>query len=191
MNITPEFRTSIEWKKFKRAIGHPAAMEFYVNLACELEGITRKAKCDTGHLGTDDKEDLLIMACADEYEGIEATHLEEALINSGIMTKDEKGYRLLTWEIENANLITNRKNGRKGGRKKNSSEPNPTQITQSNKTEYKGTEPNRTDGLTQQEPTVNPRFFRANESETNNPMELNNSREVKYSSEVLAPEEPY
>jgi hypothetical protein len=186
MNITPEFRTSKEWKKFKRALGHPAAMEFYVNLACELEGITRKAKCDTGHLGTDDKEDLLLMACADEHEGIEATLLEEALINSGIMTKDEKGYRLLTWEIENANLISNRQNGRKGGRKKNPTESNPTQITQNNKTEYKGTEPNRTGGLTQQEPTDNPGFFRASGSGTNDPMELNYTED-----NILDKIEPY
>ena len=107
MNIVPEFRTSIQWKKFKNALNHPAAMELYVALGCELEGITRKNKKDTGHLGTSDPEDLILMSGADSYKDIEALHLEDALLSSGIMTKEDDGYRIITWEEQNANLISN------------------------------------------------------------------------------------
>ena len=127
MNIVPEFRTSIEWKKFKNALKHPAAMELYVALGCELEGITRKNKKDTGHLGTSDPEDLILMSGADSYKDIEALHLEDALLSSGIMTKEDDGYRIITWEEQNANLISNRKNGRKGGRKKTLTEDKETE----------------------------------------------------------------
>ena len=127
MNIVPEFRTSIQWKKFKNALNHPAAMELYVALGCELEGITRKNKKDTGHLGTSDPEDLILMSGADSYKDIEALHLEDALLSSGIMTKEDDGYRIITWEEQNANLISNRKNGRKGGRKKTLTEDKETE----------------------------------------------------------------
>jgi len=177
MNIKPEFRTSREWKKYKRSIGHPAAMEFFVNLGCELEGITRKNKQDTGHLGTDDLDDLVLMAGAEHYEDLEAARLEDSLLSSGLMSKDEDGYRLIIWEEHNANLIANRQNGRKGGRKKNSTKANSIQnkeinITEGNNIEdnenetelkWKGTktesnlsERNITGGLTQEEPTDNP-----------------------------------
>ena len=127
MNIVPEFRTSIQWKKFRNALNHPAAMELYVALGCELEGITRKNKKDTGHLGTSDPEDLILMSGADSYKDIEALHLEDALLSSGIMTKEDDGYRIITWEEQNANLISNRKNGRKGGRKKTLTEDKETE----------------------------------------------------------------
>ena len=199
MNITPEFRTSKEWKKFKRALGHPAAMEFYVNIACELEGITRKAKCDTGHLGTDDSEDLLLIAGADEYEEVEAAQLEAALLHSGIMSKDEKGYRVLVWELDNANLIRCRQNGRRGGRKKNITETNPTEATQpnetqsnetelnrtkQNKTELNGTELNGTGGLTQQEPRVNPGLAWDNKVKVINSIDLNDREPAELDTEV-------
>tara|TARA_R110002153_G_scaffold139574_2_gene290295 strand:- start:1064 stop:1669 length:606 start_codon:yes stop_codon:yes gene_type:complete len=176
MNIKPSFRTSIEWKKYKRSLNHPAAMEFLVNLGCELEGITGAKNRDTGHLGTDDLEDLVLMAGADQYEGIEAARLGDSLLSSGLMIEDEDGYRLVMWEDHNANLISNRQNGRKGGRKKNSTKANSIQnkeinITEGNniednenrtelkwketKTEDNLTERNLTRGLTQEEPTVN------------------------------------
>ena len=90
-----------------------------------------------------------------------------------------------------ANLISNRQNGRKGGRKKNPTETNPTQITQSNITEQKRIERNGTGGLTQQEPTDNPGFFRASGSGTNDSMELNDRRVEIFSSGGLAPDEPF
>ncbi|MDA9317494.1 hypothetical protein N9Q19_01685 [Puniceicoccaceae bacterium] len=176
MNIKPSFRTSIEWKKYKRSLNHPAAMEFLVNLGCELEGITGAKNRDTGHLGTNDLEDLVLMAGADQYEGIEAARLGDSLLSSGLMIEDEDGYRLVMWEDHNANLISNRQNGRKGGRKKNSTKANSIQnkginITEGNniednengtelkwkrtKTEDNLTEHNLTRGLTQEEPTVN------------------------------------
>jgi len=176
MNIKPSFRTSIEWKKYKRSLNHPAAMEFLVNLGCELEGITGAKNRDTGHLGTDDLEDLVLMAGADQYEGIEAARLGDSVLSSGLMIEDEDGYRLVMWEDHNANLISNRQNGRKGGRKKNSTKANSIQnkeinITEGNNIEdnenetelkWKGTETednlterNLTRGLTQEEPTVN------------------------------------
>ena len=166
MNIKPEFRTSIEWKKYRQKLEHPAAMEFLVNLGCELEGITRQKKQDTGHLGTDDLVDLALMAGVDQYEGIEAARLEESLLTSGLMTSDDEGYRLIFWEQHNANLISIRQNGRKGGRKKNENECNSTQTkkekniiedneNEPNKTESNLSERNITGGLTQEEPTVN------------------------------------
>jgi hypothetical protein len=159
MNIAPEFRTSIQWKKFRNALKHPSAMEVYVNLCCELEGITRRNKKDTGHLGTDCLEDLYLMSGADEIEGIEAEHLEQSLLASGIMQKDDEGYRLITWEEHNANLISCRRNARKGGRKKASSELKVTEVkvmeNELNKlNELNVTERNRTGGLTHGKPRV-------------------------------------
>ena len=179
MNIKPSFRTSIEWKKYKRSLNHPAAMEFLVNLGCELEGITASKKRDTGHLGTDDLEDLVLMAGADQYEGIEAARLGDSLLASGLMIKDEDGYRLVMWEDHNAKLISSRKNGMKGGRKKNPTKSNPIEHTEINitegnniednengtelklkgtKTEDNLTEHNLTRGLAHEEPTDNPGF---------------------------------
>ena len=178
MNIKPEFRTSKQWKKYKRSLGHPAAMEFLVNLGCELEGITRQKKQDTGHLGTDDLEDLLLMSGADLYDDVEAARLEDSLLTSGLMTNDDGGYRFIFWEEHNTNLISSRQNGRKGGRKKNENECNSTQpkeekniiednenepkyreqnskVNEPNKTESNLSERNITGGLTQEEPTVN------------------------------------
>ncbi len=177
MNIKPEFRTSKQWKKYKRSLGHPAAMEFLVNLGCELEGITRQKKQDTGHLGTDDLEDLLLMSGADLYDDIEAARLEDSLLTSGLMTSDDGGYRFIFWEEHNTNLISIRQNGRKGGRKKNENECNSTQpneekniiednenepkyreqnskVNEPNKTESNLSERNITGGLTQEEPKV-------------------------------------
>jgi len=169
MNIKPEFRTSIEWKKYRQKLKHPAAMEFLVNLGCELEGITRQKKQDTGHLGTNDLEDLALMAGVDQYEGIEAARLEDSLLTSGLMTNDDGNYRLIFWEEHNTNLISTRQNGRKGGRKKNENECNSTQPNEEkniiednesepNKTESNLSERNITGGLTQEEPTVNRGF---------------------------------
>ena len=181
MNIKPEFRTSIEWKKYRQKLEHPAAMEFLVNLGCELEGITRQKKQDTGHLGTDDLVDLALMAGVDQYKGIEAARLEESLITSGLMTSDDEGYRLIFWEEHNTNLISIRRNGRKGGRKKNENECNSTQpnkqkniiedneneskyreqnskVNEPNKTESNLSERNITGGLTEEEPSVNRGF---------------------------------
>jgi hypothetical protein len=169
MNITPEFRTSKEWKKYKRALKHPAAMEFYINLGCELEGITRKSKTSEGRLETADLDDLVIMAGADEYSDIEPQTLETALIDSGIMVKDDEGYRMLSWERENAKLISCRRNGSKGGKKPKGIEPNQTdernQTQQHetepnviNQTERNGTERNGTGGIPHGEPTGNPRL---------------------------------
>jgi hypothetical protein len=179
MNILPEFLTSMEYKKYKQALGHPAALELFVNLGCQLEGITRRNKKDTGHLGIHTPDDLHLMASGDVYSEIEATSLEGSLLTSGLMTKDEDGYRLVSWEEQNANLITSRQNGRKGGRKKNSTESNPTElnetkeresnITQGNQTketepnktevtERNETERNRTGGITQNEPWDNRGF---------------------------------
>lgn len=173
MNILPEFLTSMECKKYKQALGHPAALELFVNLGCQLEGITRRNKKDTGHLGIDTPDDLHLMAGADAYPDIEASCLEGSLLNSGLMTQDEDGYRLVSWEEQNANLITSRQNGRKGGRKKNLTESNPTELnekketesnltkgnktkgTKHNKTEWNETERNVTGGITQNEPTDN------------------------------------
>ena len=78
MNITPEFRTSREWKKFKRAINHPAAMELYVNVCCELEGITRKTKVDEGYLGTTEAEDIALMCGAEAYDEISPEELPQS-----------------------------------------------------------------------------------------------------------------
>jgi hypothetical protein len=179
MNILPEFLTSMEYKKYKQALGHPAALELFVNLGCQLEGITRRNKKDTGHLGIHTPDDLHLMASGDVYSEIEATSLEGSLLTSGLMTQDEDGYRLVSWEEQNANLITSRQNGRKGGRKKNSTESNPTElnetkeresnITQGNQTketepnktevtERNETERNRTGGITQNEPWDNRGF---------------------------------
>lgn len=123
MNITPEFRTSREWKKFKRAINHPAAMELYVNVCCELEGITRKTKKDEGYLGTTDAEDIALMCGAEDYDDIDPEKLVECLLSSGLMVEEEGKYRMLSWEVQNANLIKNRQNGRKGGRPASKAEP--------------------------------------------------------------------
>ena len=160
----------MEWKKYRAALKHPAAMELFVNLGCELEGITRKTKADTGHLGIDSPDDLVLMAGAEAYPEIEAARLEDSLLSSGLMTKNEEGYRLTSWEVQNANLLTSRRNGKKGGRKKNLTEEtesnqtegnltesNQTKETESNKTEGNTTEGNRTEhsvtgGLTQKEP---------------------------------------
>ena len=152
-----------------------------MNLGCELEGITRQKKQDTGHLGTDDLEDLALMAGADHYDDIEAARLEDSLLTSGLMTNDGGGYRLNFWEEHNTNLISTRQNGRKGGRKKNENECNSTQpkeekniiednenepkyreqnskVNEPNKTESNLSERNITGGLTQEEPTVNRGF---------------------------------
>jgi hypothetical protein len=144
MNITPEFRTSMEWKKYRAALKHPAAMELFVNLGCELEGITRKTKSDTGHLGINSPDDLALMAGAEVFPEIEAARLVDSLLSSGLMTKDEEGYRLTSWEVQNANLLSSRRNGKKGGRKKNSTEGNQTEGTESNQTEGNLTESNQT-----------------------------------------------
>ena len=151
MNITPEFRTSMEWKKYSAALKHPAAMELFVNLGCELEGITRKTKSDTGHLGIDTPDDLVLMEGAEVFPEIEAVRLEDSLLSSGLMHKDDEGYRLVSWEVQNANLLNSRRNGKKGGRKKNSTEDNATEGTESNETEVnqtKETESNKTEGNT-------------------------------------------
>lgn len=123
MNITPEFRTSHEWKKFKRAINHPAAMELYVNVCCELEGITRKTKVDKGYLGTTNAEDIALMCGAEVYDEINPDELLEAFLSSGLMDNEEGKYRMVSWETQNVNLIKNRKNGRKGGRPNEKAEP--------------------------------------------------------------------
>ena len=123
MNITPEFRTSHGWKKFKRAINHPAAMELYVNVCCELEGITRKTKVDKGYLGTTNAEDIALMCGAEVYDEINPEKLLEAFLSSGLMDKEEGKYRMVSWETQNVNLIKNRKNGRKGGRPNEKAEP--------------------------------------------------------------------
>ncbi|MGK0239433.1 MAG: hypothetical protein ACI92G_002908 [Candidatus Pelagisphaera sp.] len=91
MNIRPEFRTSKEWKKFKRAIGHPAAMEFFVSIGCELEGTTRAAKQDNGFIDTKDPEDFLYLCGAKDY-GIEGEVLIEAFLFSGF-ERNHKGNR--------------------------------------------------------------------------------------------------
>ena len=117
MNITPEFRTSREWKKFKRAINHPAAMELYVNVCCELEGITRKTKVDEGYLGTTEAEDIALMCGAEAYDEISPEELLKCFLLSGLMVEEERNYRMVSWEAQNANLIKNRRNGRKGGRR--------------------------------------------------------------------------
>lgn len=143
MNILPEFLTSMEYKKYKQALGHPAAVELFVNLGCQIEGITRRNKKDTGHLGIHTPDDLHLMAGADTYPQIEAASLEDSLLSSGLMTKDEDGYRLISWEEQNANLIASRQNGRKGGRKKNSTESNPTEL---NEIKNKINEPNLIEG---------------------------------------------
>jgi hypothetical protein len=179
MNILPEFLTSIEYKEYRKALDHPAAVELFVNLGCQLEGITRRNKKDTGHLGIHTPDKLHLMSGADAYPEIEAAILEDSLLTSGLMTQDEDGYRLVSWEEQNANLITSRQNGRKGGRKKNSTESNPTElnetkeresnITQGNQTketepnktevtERNETERNRTGGITQNEPWDNRGF---------------------------------
>lgn len=160
MNITPEFRTSKEWKKYKRALDHPAAMEFYVNLGCELEGITRKSKTFEGRLETSDLDDLVFMAGAEQYPELEPKKLESALIESGIMEKDEAGYRVVSWERENAKLISCRRNGKKGGKKKDNTtepnEPDETEHNQTKPTKHNETERNGTGGQPHGEPTVTP-----------------------------------
>ena len=123
MNITPEFRTSHEWKKFKRAINHPAAMELYVNVCCELEGSTRKTKVDKGYLGTTNAEDIALMCGAEVFDEINPDELLEAFLSSGLMDNEEGKYRMVSWETQNVNLIKNRKNGRKGGRPNEKAEP--------------------------------------------------------------------
>jgi hypothetical protein len=179
MNILPEFLTSIEYKEYRKALDHPAAVELFVNLGCQLEGITRRNKKDTGHLGIHTPDKLHLMSGADAYPEIEAAILEDSLLTSGLMAQDEDGYRLVSWEEQNANLITSRQNGRKGGRKKNSTESNLTElnetkeresnITQGNQTketepnktevtERNETERNRTGGITQNEPWDNRGF---------------------------------
>ena len=148
MNILPEFLTSIEYKKYKEALKHAAAVELFVKLGCQIEGITRRNKKDTGHLGIHTPDDLRLMAGADEYPEIEAASLEDSLLSSGLMTKDEDGYRLISWEEQNAKLIATRQNGRKGGRKKNSTESNPTELNdmESNETKNKINKPNLIEG---------------------------------------------
>jgi hypothetical protein len=184
MNITPEFRTSLELKKYKAALQHPAAMELFINLGCELEGITRKTKADTGHLGISDPMDLYLMAGAENFPEIEAARLEDSLLSSGLMSKDDKGYRLVSWEIQNANLFVSRQNGRKGGRKKtvtidNETEGNQTEgkktkdnqtkeresnVTEDNGNELNETERNVTGGLTQEKPKVKSGFTTLDEA---------------------------
>jgi hypothetical protein len=153
MNITPQFRTSKEWKKFKRSIGHPAAMELFVNIGCELEGITRASKQDNGFIDTKDPEDFLYLRGAEDY-GIEGEDLIEAFLSSGLMIEEEGQFRLISWEEQNVGLFNSRANGRRGGR--------PIE-TEGNGTEYNVTERNVTGGLphanlqvTQTEPTGNP-----------------------------------
>ncbi len=186
MNITPEFRTSREWKKFKRAISHPAAMEFYVNVCCELEGITRKTKDDEGFLGTTDAEDIALMCGAEDYEEIEPDRLLAAFLESGLMVQEEGKYRMISWEIQNANLISSRKNGRRGGRPSSKTERNENDnlnsnnnlnsnknlngnlnsnetITEHNEIERNETERNVTGGLAHGYPTVNPGFSEEDE----------------------------
>ena len=143
-----------------------------------MSTIQKQQKQDTGHLGTDDLEDLALMAGADHYDDIEAARLEDSLLTSGLMTNDGGGYRLNFWEEHNIKLISTRQNGRKGGRKKNENECNSTQpnkqkniiednenepkyreqnskVNEPNKTESNLSERNITGGLTQEEPTVN------------------------------------
>ncbi|MGC6455331.1 MAG: hypothetical protein ACON46_02240 [Coraliomargaritaceae bacterium] len=167
MNILPEFLTSMEYKKYKQALGHPAAVELFVNLGCQIEGITRRNKKDTGHLGIHTPDDLHLMAGADAYPQIEAASLEDSLLSSGLMTKDEDGYRLISWEEQNANLIATRQNGRKGGRKKNSTESNPTELndTESNETKNKINKPNLIEGNQTEE--TEPNKTERNETQRN------------------------
>lgn len=115
MNIRPELKTSKEWKKLKRAIGHPAAMEFFVSIGCELEGTTRAAKKDNGFIDTKDPEDFLYLCGAKNY-GIEGEVLIEAFLFSGLMIEEEGQFRLISWEEQNVNLFTSRRNGSKGGK---------------------------------------------------------------------------
>jgi len=116
MNITPEFMTSRQFKKFKKELGHPAATEMYVNLCCQLEGITRKPKADNGCLGTTDPEEIAFMCNAEQYEDLDDKKLTDALLVSSLMIEESGDYRVISWEENNANLLKNRKNGRKGGR---------------------------------------------------------------------------
>lgn len=129
MNITPEFRTSREWKKFKRAINHPAAMELYVNMCCELEGITRKTKEGEGYLGTTDVEDIALMCGAEAYDEIDPKTLLDSFLLSGLMVEEKSNYRMISWEIQNANLIKNRKNGRKGGRRSSKNDSSDDEVS--------------------------------------------------------------
>jgi hypothetical protein len=181
MNIKPEFRTSPQWKKFKKAIGHPAAMEFFVNIGCELEGTTRASKQDNGFIDTKDPEDFLYLCGAEDY-GIEGEALIEAFLSSGLMVVEEDRFRLISWEEQNVGLFNSRANGRRGGRPIET-EGNGTELkgnvnsnqndkgnknetikaTEPNLTEHNVTERNVTGGLphanlqvTQTEPTGNP-----------------------------------
>ena len=188
MNITPEFMTSRQFKKFKKELGHPAATEMFVNLCCQLEGITRKSKADNGCLGTTDPEEIAFMCNAEQYEDIDDKKLTDALLASSLMIEENGDYRVTSWEENNANLLKNRKNGRKGGRPsfKDSSdasgvfaddsnalvktERNDKGTLNSNVTELEHnqtktkqnetiTERNVTGGLTQTEPSVNPGLY--------------------------------
>ena len=126
MNIKPEFRTSKEWKKFKKAIGHPAAMEFFVNIGCELEGTTRASKQDNGFMDTKDPEDFIYLCGAEDYD-IAGDVLIEAFLSSGLMVEEEHRSRIIGWEEQNVNLFNSRRNGRKGGRGNIKTEGNETE----------------------------------------------------------------
>ena len=92
-------------------------MELYVNMCSELEGITRKTKEDEGYLGTTDVEDIALMCGTEAYNSIDPKNLLASFLSSGLMVEEKSNYRMISWEIQNANLIKNRKNGRKGGRR--------------------------------------------------------------------------
>lgn len=54
--------------------------------------------------------------------------LVESFLSSGLMVKEESKYRMLSWEVQNANLIKNRQNGRKGGRPASKAEPSSATV---------------------------------------------------------------
>ena len=152
MNITPEFRTSKEWKKYSKAIGCPAkAMFFLVNIYCEIEGITRKSKIDEAYLGTKDPEDISYMCGADYIDDEDYSKIIQAFLISGLMIEENEDYRMIGWEQQNANLIVIRRNGRKGGRPSNKQKETKLNVMEDNSkgSEHNnnGTERNVTDGL--------------------------------------------
>ena len=95
MNIKPEFRTSKEWKKYKRALKHDGAMEFYVNICCELEGVTRATKQNEAYLDTQDPEDIAFMCGADDYD-VDGEDLVKAFLESGLMVEEDNRFRFIS-----------------------------------------------------------------------------------------------
>ncbi len=106
------FTRNLEFLAFKKAINHPSALEFLMNLAerCQTE-----KKCDLF------LPDAYIAPALALPADLDPLTVKTALIQFGMVSPIEGSpdwYQIDFFEEQNAELIARWKNGRKGGRPK-------------------------------------------------------------------------